>query len=187
MRPIYGIDNIAAEIALFTNTPIKRQEILNREEKKIHVENIIKVSDIFDDLLEKDQDILNFRPDLEDNPWTIHEHVIHCLEVDIANFTRYRAGIINRGTKIIPTDGSWTENLNYSSIDISMAIQTIKLIRKMTYDHFLTLIEDDWTKYSFLYEKYGELNFEVFAPVFYRHPKGHREFIDRNIKLFIST
>ena len=157
---------------------------MNRKEKKNHVENIIKNNNVFDDLLELDRDVLNFRPDLNDNPWTIHEHVIHCLEVDIANFTRYRVGIVKPGTEIISMNDSWTEKLNYQSIDLSTAIQTIKLIRKMTYDHFLSLIDDDWTKYSFFYDKYGDLNFEVFVPVFYRHPVGHREFIDRNIKLW---
>lgn len=157
---------------------------MNIEEKKTHVENIINVSDLFDDLPEMDKRVLNFRPDLDDNPWTIHEHIIHCLEVDIANFTRYRVGIVKPGTEIISMNDSWTEKLNYSSIDISTAIQTIKLIRKMTYDHFLTLLDDDWTKYSFFYDKYGELNFEVFVPVFHKHMIGHREFIDRNLQLY---
>lgn len=154
-----------------------RQCHMTKEEKQNHVENIIKAADIFDDAPALPFETLHFRPDPD--RWTIYEHVIHCLDVDIANFTRYRVGIVAPGTEIIGMDGQWTAKLKYETIDLEEAIDTIKLIRKMTYSHFLTLIDDDWTQYSFLYKKYGNLNFETFAPVFFRHPMAHREMIDK--------
>jgi len=153
---------------------------MNREEKQTHIQNILEGSDIFDDLLSMKEEELNFRPTPE--RWTIHEHVIHCLDVDIANFTRYRVGIVEPGTEIIGMDDRWTEMLNYSSLSLDDSIQTIKLIRKLTHSHFSTIVEEDWAHYSFLYKKYGDLNFEVFVPVFYRHPLAHRDMIDKLIQ-----
>ena len=155
------------------------------EEKKLHIQNILKANNLFDDLLDLKQDVLNFRPARD--RWTIHEHVIHCLDVDIANFTRYRIGIVEPGTEIIGMDDRWTEMLNYSSLSLDEAIQTIKLIRKLTHSHFSTIQEEDWTTYSFLYKKYGDLNFEVFVPVFFRHPIAHREMIDKLLLEYNET
>lgn len=149
------------------------------EEKKEHVENIIKVADIFDDLYALPEETLHYRP--EPDRWTIHEHVIHCLDVDVANFTRYRVGIVAPGTEIIGMDERWTEMLHYETIDLREAIETMKLLRKMTYSHFQKLLDSDWSKYSFLYKKYGNLDFETFVPVFLRHPVTHREMIDKLI------
>ena len=158
---------------------------MNVEEKQTHIQNILKASNIFDDLLSMKEEVLNFRP--ASDRWTIHEHVIHCLDVDIANFTRYRVGIVDPGREIIGMDDRWTELLNYSSLSLDDGIQTIKLIRKLTHSHFSTIQEEDWTSYSFLYKKYGDLNFEVFVPVFYRHPIAHREMIDKLIHEYSET
>lgn len=147
------------------------------EEKKEHVENILKGADIFDDLAVRSHELLHYRP--APDRWTIHEHIIHCLDVDIANFTRYRVGIVHPGAEIIGMDDQWTEKLRYETIGIDEALQTIKLVRRLTYSHFSTIIDEDWKEFSFLYKKYGNLDFEVFAPVFYRHPLSHREMIDK--------
>lgn len=150
---------------------------MTEEEKKIHVDNILKSVDLFDDLAELPVETLDFRP--SPDRWTIREHLIHCLDVDIANFNRYRAGMIEPGIEIAGMDDRWTERLAYSTLDITDALQTIKLIRKMAHSHMSTIINDDWTAYSILYKKYGVLNFEVFIPVFHKHPTAHREMIDR--------
>lgn len=152
---------------------------MTTEEKQSHVENILKGSDLFDDLTGLSVDLLNFRP--SPDRWNIHEHIIHCLDVDIANFTRYRVAIVKPGSAIIGMDDQWTDKLKYETIGIGEAVQTIKLIRRLTHAHLSTLVEDDWTQYSFLYAKYGDLNFEVFLPVYYRHPVSHREMIDKLI------
>ena len=96
---------------------------MTTEDKKIHVENIIQAADVFDDILTYPRAVFDYRP--EEGAWTIHEHVVHCLEVDIANFTRYRLGIVKPGAEIVSMDERWTENLNYSSIYIVDAIQAI--------------------------------------------------------------
>jgi len=147
------------------------------EEKKQHVNNILEPLDIFDDLLDLPEEILNFRP--SPDRWTIQEHLIHCLDVDVANFTRYRVGIIHPGSDIIGMDDDWTTALQYGIIKPEEAVQTMKLIRKMTHRHLSNLVEDDWTLYSIHYKKYGVLDFETFIPVFYKHPKAHREYMDK--------
>ncbi len=152
------------------------------KEKKNHVDNILKSNDLFDDLPEIDKELIHHRP-CEDS-WTIHEHIVHCMEVDIANFTRYRKGIVNPGAEITSMDGSWTEKLNYASIDIRDAIKTIKLVRTVTHSHLSSIIDEDWKEYSFLYDKYGVLDYETVIPVFSNHPIAHRVFIDRNIQQY---
>ena len=146
-------------------------------EKKSCVDAIPANGDIFDDLRDLPGEVLNFRPSPE--RWTIQEHLIHCLDVDLANFNRYRTGIVYPGTEIVGMDDAWTEKLKPESMPAGLAIDTIKLIRKLCRAHLSTIVEDDWTRYSILYKKYGVLDFEAFIPVFNRHPAAHREYIDR--------
>ncbi|MBN2656869.1 MAG: DinB family protein [Spirochaetales bacterium] len=147
------------------------------EEKRLHVDNILEDLHLFDDLIGLPRDVLDFRP--SPDRWTIHEHLIHCLDVDVANFTRYRVGIVHPGSEIIGMDDDWTAGLLYETISPEEAIETIKLIRKMTHRHLSAVVDDDWTQYSILYKKYGILDFETFIPVMHKHPKAHREFIDK--------
>lgn len=150
-------------------------------EKKESLEHILETNSIFDDLLTLDPEVVSKRK--EENSWSIQEHIVHCMDVDIANFTRYRVGIVSPETEIIAMDETWTDKLNYKTISHVEAISVSKMVRQMTYNHLKTVVEDDWTKYSFLYKKYGILNFETFIPVISRHPIAHREFIDNILEL----
>lgn len=151
-------------------------------EKKEHVESILSVDAIFDDILDEDEKLIHFRPNKD--AWTIHEHIVHCLDVDISNFTRYRKGIVQPGSEITSMDESWTNLLNYDSINIKDAIMGIKVIRKITYSHLITIVDNNWKEYSFLYDKYGLLDFETVIPAFTGHPQFHRKLVDRNINLY---
>ena len=129
---------------------------MNKKQKFNLIIQFEDLSHSFDIVLNFSEDMLNFRP----NPdaWTIKEHIAHCLDVDIANFHRYRWGITNPGTSVLSFDQKWTEKLNYQSSDVKLCINIIKLIRKFIADHLRSIINDEWSEYTYEFEKKDKLN-----------------------------
>ena len=82
----------------------------------------------FDDVLKLSDDVILFRP-FED-AWSIKEQIVHCMEVDMANFHRYRRAIAQPETQILSFDQIWTSALDYQSSDIRSAIDLIKMVRR---------------------------------------------------------
>ena len=64
---------------------------MTKTEKQAAVDDLLAAASLFDDVPDFDAALLDFRPGSD--CWSVHEHVVHCLDVDIANFHRYRMGI----------------------------------------------------------------------------------------------
>jgi hypothetical protein len=149
------------------------------DEKKNLIDAFEKAADAFDDILGLAPDILTFRPFKD--AWTIHEHVVHCLECDAAYFHRYRRAVAEPETAVLGFDPSWTAALDYHSQDIGGTIALIKALRRYMASHLRTLVQRDWTKLAYVHSQSGRADLEKGLAGFIDHVRFHRELIDRNL------
>lgn len=140
------------------------------------------LSNAFDDITKLSNDVILFRP-FED-AWSIKEQIVHCLEVDMANFHRYRRAIAQPETQILSFDQIWTSALDYQSSDIQSAIGLIKMVRKYMASHLKTIVDNDWTKYAYIHDKKGRINLEEALKGYIDHVDFHRKLVDRNIEMY---
>jgi hypothetical protein len=157
---------------------------MTANEKLKYLKKFEKASNAFDDVLILDDDLILFRP-FEDG-WSIKEQIVHCMEVDVANFHRYRRAIAQPETQIISFSGVWTSTLDYQSSDLPSAIELIKLVRKYMASHLKTIVNHDWQKYATIHDEKGRINLEEALIGYIDHVDFHRKLIDRNIALFKS-
>ena len=151
-------------------------------EKLKYLKKFENASNAFNDVLKLDDDLILFRP-FEDG-WSIKEQIVHCMEVDIANFHRYRRAIAQPETNIISFNQVWTSALDYQSSDLLSAIELIKIVRKYMASHLKTIVNHDWQKYAYIHDKKGRINLEEALIDYIDHVDFHRKLIDRNIELF---
>lgn len=155
---------------------------MTRNEKISLIERFEKLSNEFDDTLELANELILFRP--FDDAWSIKEQIVHCMEVDIANFHRYRRAIAQPDTPIQPIVQVWTKNLDYQSSDLKLTLDLIKMVRMYMACHLKTIADCDWTKYAYIHDKRGRINLEEALNQYIDHVEDHRKLIDRNIELF---
>ena len=156
--------------------------MLLKKEKLSYLHDFENGASAFDDVLKLHDDLILFRP--SEDAWSIKEQIIHCMEVDIANFHRYRRAIAQPETKILSFDQIWTSALNYQSSDLKLAIDLIKMIRNYMVTHLKMIIDHDWTKYAYIHDKKGRINLEEAIIDYADHVNFHLQLIDRNIALF---
>ena len=152
----------------------------DQKENLIHIFEAL--SNAFDDVLILSNEILSFRP-FED-AWSIKEQIVHCLEVDMANFHRYRRAIAQPETQILSFDQIWTTALDYQSSDIQSTIALIKLTRKYMASHLKTIVSNDWKKYAYIHDRKGRINLEEALKSYIDHVGFHRKLVDRNIEMY---
>jgi hypothetical protein len=152
------------------------------ERKLALIEEFKRLSEAFDDTLYLEKEVVLFRP-FRDS-WSIVEQIVHCVDFDIANFHRYRWGIVSPGTTVLSFDGTWTSLLEYQTSELSSAIDTIKAVRYFMGSHLKSIVDSDWSKYVYTFGDGKGFNLEEAIQHFNNHVGFHAELIDRNIKLF---
>ncbi len=155
------------------------------ERKLALIEEFKHLSEAFDDTLELEKEVVLFRP--FSDSWSIIEQIVHCVDFDIANFHRYRWGIVSPGTTVLSFDGTWTSLLDYQTSELSSAINTIKAVRNFMAFHLKSIVDSDWSKYVYTFDDGKGFNLEKALQHFNSHVGFHTELIDRNIKLFNQT
>src|SRR5262249_46549267 len=151
-------------------------------EKKTKIDAFEKGGSAFDDTAKLSKAVLTYRPFPE--AWTIHEHVVHFLESDIATFTRYRRAIAQPSTLILGYDEEvWTPALDYHTHDLGATLSLIKGLRSYMAAHLRTIADKDWTKLSYIHSSSGRVNLEEWIDSYVDHIRFHRELIERNLKL----
>ena len=155
------------------------------ERKIALIEEFQSLSEAFDDTLCLEKEVVLFRP--FSDSWSIIEQVVHCVDFDVANFHRYRWGIISPGTAVLSFDGTWTSVLAYQSSELSSAIDTIKAVRHFMASHLKRIVDSDWSRYGYTFGDGKGFSLEEALQHFISHVDFHRKLIDRNIKLFDQT
>lgn len=137
----------------------------------------------FDDVLTLPAALLTFRPSVD--AWTIHEHVVHFVESDIAAFHRYRKAVAEPGGPVIGYDeDKWTPALNYHGTSLVDSLSLLKLLRKIAAHHLRSITTHDWSLYSFTHSTKGTVALEAWVADYIDHVDFHRQYIERNKKLF---
>jgi len=155
------------------------------ESKLALIEEFNRLSNAFDDTLSLERGAILFRP--FSDSWSIIEQVVHCVDFDVANFHRYRWGIVSPGTTVLSFDGTWTSVLDYQGSELSSAINTIMAVRYFMASHLKRVVDLDWSKYGYTFGDGKGFNLEEALQHFNSHVGFHKELIDRNIKLFSQT
>ena len=152
------------------------------ERKLALIDKFQRLSAAFDDTLRLEKEVVLFRP--FSDSWSIIEQVVHCVDFDIANFHRYRWGIVSPGTTVLSFDGTWTSILDYQASELSLAINTIKAVRHFMASHLKRIVDSDWSKFVYAFGDGKSFNLEEALQHFNSHVGFHTELIERNIKLF---
>ncbi|MBN2201124.1 DinB family protein [bacterium] len=152
------------------------------DEKRNLIADFEKTAEAFEDVPGFSPEVLTFRPFAE--AWTIHEHVVHCLEVDAAFFHRYRRAVAQPGTAVPGFDQSWTAALDYHTHDLAATLQLIRALRRYMAAHLRTLVQRDWTKLAYVHSQSGRADLENGIAGVIDHVRFHRELIDRNLGLW---
>lgn len=155
-------------------TPVEKDKLIDQFEA---------AAASFDDVLAYDPALLTFRPSTE--AWTVHEHVVHFLESDIAAFHRYRKAVAEPGGAVVGYDeDKWTPSLNYHAVSLADSLALLKLLRRIAAAHLRSIASRDWTLYTFQHSTKGSVNLEEWIVSYIEHVDFHRQYIERNRKLF---
>ncbi len=146
------------------------------------IEQFHHLSHAYDDTLGLAPEVVLFRP--FSDAWSIIEQVVHCVDFDIANFHRYRWGVVSPGTTVLSFDVTWTSVLDYQASELSSAIEAIKATRHFMASHLKRIVDSDWSIYGYTFGDGKAFTLEQALQHFIGHVAFHRELIDRNIKLF---
>lgn len=152
-------------------------------EKEALIARYAAGADSFDDCLSMEPALLTFRPSTD--AWTIHEHVVHFVESEIATFHRYRKAVAEPAGPVIGYDeDQWTAQLNYHATSLADALALLKLLRRIASAHLRTIVLRDWTALTYTHSSQGPVNLETWIGLYIDHVTFHREYIERNKKLF---
>lgn len=158
---------------------------MTTDEKLKVIQDFADASEAFDRVLNLSEELVLYRP--SDDAWSIKEQIVHCMEVDIANFHRYRRAIAQPDTRILSIDQIWTSALDYQSSDLLSAVNLIKSVRRYMASHLLTLVDHDWQKYAYIHDKRGRITLEEAIVDYIQHVDFHIRLIDRNIEAYKKT
>ena len=152
-------------------------------EKSALIDQFLAGANAFDDTLSLEPALLTFRPTVD--AWTIHEHVVHFVESDIAGFHRHRKAIAEPGGAVVGYDEEvWTPALNYHATSMADCIAVLKLLRRIAANYLLSIVTRDWSQLSYTHSSFGKVTLEEWLQNYIDHVKFHRDLIERNKKLF---
>jgi hypothetical protein len=154
---------------------------MDTQEKLAAIDRFERGGSAFDDLRYLDTAILVFRP--FQGAWTIHEHVVHFLESDIASFHRYRSAVALPGSPVLGYDEeAWTPALAYHGHDFGETLLLIGLLRSYAAKHLRLIAGQDWKALAYVHSSKGRVDLEQWIEQYIDHVRFHRELIDRNLK-----
>jgi hypothetical protein len=141
----------------------------------------------FDMLMETLKDIPHemwkFKP--EPKEWSVHEVLIHLADSETNAALRARKLIVEPGGALMGYDqDKWANELNYHDQSYEDALETVRLVRKTTYE-LLKKQPDEVFNHSVKHPEYkGPYTFEMWVNLYSAHIPGHIEQIKNNVKLW---
>ena len=124
-----------------------------------------------------------FKP--EPTEWSVHEVLIHLADSESNAALRARKLIVEPGGMLMGYDQAlWAVELNYHEQNVEDALETVKLVRKTTYD-LLKKQPDEVFNHTAKHPEYEEpYTFEQWLNIYSGHIPGHIEQIMNNYKLW---
>lgn len=134
-------------------------------------------------LAEVPEEAWKFKP--APTEWSIHEIIIHLADSESNAALRARKFIVEPGGALMGYDqDNWANELNYHDQNVDDALETLRLVRKTTYE-LLRKQPDEVFTHAVKHPEYAEpYTFEMWINLYSRHIPGHIEQIRNNVKLW---
>jgi len=159
------------------------EDFMTTAQKEALIAEFLKGADAFDDVLSMSPALLTFRPTTE--AWTIHEHVVHFVESDLATFHRYRKAVAEPGGPVVGYDEEiWAHALKYHGTNLADSLALLKLLRRIASAHLGSIVDRDWTTLTYTHSSQGPVNLETWIALYIDHVDFHRKYIERNRQQF---
>lgn len=129
------------------------------------------------------REMWKFKP--EPKEWSVHEVIIHLADSESNAALRARKLIVEPGGTLMGYDqDKWATELNYHQQSTDDALETVRLVRKTTYE-LLKKQPDEVFTHTVKHPEYEEAyTFEKWIDIYSAHIPGHIEQILNNYKIW---
>jgi hypothetical protein len=161
-----------------------RGEAMNRAELDEKIELYGRCYDLLMAALrEIPREMWKFKP--EPKEWSVHEVIIHLADSETNAALRARKLIVEPGGTLMGYDqDKWAIELNYHDQNTEDALETVRLVRKTTYE-LLRIQPDEVFTHTVKHPEYEEpYTFEKWINIYSAHIPGHIEQIKNNYKIW---
>jgi hypothetical protein len=115
----------------------------------------------------------------QNDPWTIHEIIVHIADSEANSFIRCRRFIAEPGKDVLGYDEMlWARELNYLEQKPEEAIQLFKWLRGNTYKLIKKLPEDIWA-HTVNHSENGTMTMDDWLDVYDHHVPEHLAQMER--------
>ena len=120
--------------------------------------------------------------------WSVHEIIIHLADSESNAALRARKLIVEPGDALMGYDqDKWADELNYHDQSHEDALETVRLVRKTTYE-LLKKQPDDVFEHIVMHPEYKEpYTFDNWIKIYSAHIPGHIEQIMNNYRIWKET
>ncbi|MCJ7432929.1 MAG: DinB family protein [Anaerolineales bacterium] len=134
-------------------------------------------------LVEVPKEAWKFKP--APTEWSVHEIIIHLADSESNAALRARKLIVEPGDALMGYDqAKWADELDYHGQSYEDALETVRLVRKTTYE-LLKKQPDEVFMHTVKHPEYAEpYTFEMWIKLYSGHIPGHIEQIRNNVKLW---
>lgn len=134
-------------------------------------------------LKEVPPEAMKFKP--EPKEWSVHEIILHLADSESNAALRARKLIVEPGGALMGYDqDQWAITLDYHNQDLQDALETVRLVRKSTYE-LLKKQPTEIFAHTVKHPEYDDpYTFEKWLNIYSRHIPGHIEQIRNNVALW---
>jgi len=110
---------------------------------------------------------------VDQDPWTIHEIIIHITDSEANSYVRCRRFIAEPGSDLMAYDENiWVQKLDYHDQSPEGAIELFRQLRKNSYELIRDLPEEIWAHKVFHREN-GDMTLNDWLGVYESHVRDH--------------
>jgi hypothetical protein len=121
-----------------------------------------------------------------DDPWTIHEIVVHITDSEANSFVRCRHFIAQPGEPILAYDeNQWARALDYEGQSAEDALELFRWLRLMSYRLIKSLPESAWSN-TVYHPENGVMTLDDWLDVYASHIPDHVEQMNRIYEAWLS-
>lgn len=151
---------------------------MDSEQRRHKIESYaIAHADLVDALRHFPKEMWHFRS--ADDPWSIHEVVVHITDSEVNSYTRCRRCIAEPGQSVMAYDENrWATALHYQDQDTDDALELFKWLRLRTYKLIQTLPESTWS-HTIEHPENGTMTLDDWLDTYERHVLEHIQQMQR--------
>ncbi len=117
--------------------------------------------------------------------WSVHQVIVHLADSETNSYLRARRLVAEPGESIMAYNQDvWADKLDYHNTNYADALETTRLVRKLTYELLIRLPDNVWDN-SVVHPEFSELyTFEKWLHIYADHPREHARQISENYRLW---